>query len=114
MTRPVVLGQVDEAERDVATRAGTGVPELHDADGLVPGHGGERQPKDARTAGAHAVARLLPNRLRTAGVSTTTAELTGTSEPDAPGARATSPGCGPCRRTNLARARSPPGGRAPG
>src|SRR6476620_8005808 len=68
--------------RDVATRAGTGVPELHDADGLVPGHGGERQPKDARTAGAHAVARLLPNRLRTAGVSTTTAELTGTSEPD--------------------------------
>src|SRR6185437_10656029 len=40
------------------------------------------EPKDARTAGAHAVARLLPNRLRTAGVSTTTAELTGTSEPD--------------------------------
>ena len=40
------------------------------------------EPKDARTAGAQAVARLLPNRLRTAGVSTTTAELVGTSEFD--------------------------------
>src|SRR5690349_11824256 len=40
------------------------------------------EPKDARTAGAQALARLLPNRLRTAGVSTTTAELTGTSEVD--------------------------------
>src|SRR5690348_10616268 len=40
------------------------------------------EPKDARTAGAQALARLLPNRLRTAGVSTTTAELTGTAEPD--------------------------------
>ncbi len=40
------------------------------------------EPKDARTAGAQAVARLLPNRLRTAGVSTTTAELVGTSEAD--------------------------------
>ena len=40
------------------------------------------EPKDARTAGAHAVARLLPNKLRTAGVSTTTAELVGTFEAD--------------------------------
>ena len=40
------------------------------------------EPKDARTAGAQAVARLLPNRPRTAGVSTTTAELAGTSEAD--------------------------------
>ena len=40
------------------------------------------EPKDARTAGAQAVARLLPNSPRTAAVSTTTAELTGTSEAD--------------------------------
>src|SRR5947209_55860 len=38
------------------------------------------EPKDARTAGAHALARLLPNRLRTSGVSITTAELADTSE----------------------------------
>ena len=40
------------------------------------------EPKEARTAGAKAVARLLPNSLRTAGVSTTTAELVGTCEAD--------------------------------
>src|SRR5215470_6985137 len=38
------------------------------------------EPKDAMTAGAHAVARLVPYRLRTAGVSTTTAKSTGTCD----------------------------------
>ena len=35
MMRRVTLGQVDVAEREVGARAGTGVPELNDADRLV-------------------------------------------------------------------------------
>ena len=38
------------------------------------------EPKDARTAGAQAVSRLLPNREWTAAVSTITAELSGSGE----------------------------------
>ena len=53
MTRPVTLGQVDVAERDVGAGAGTGVPELHDADRLVPGHEGKdlQQPRVDRARG---------------------------------------------------------------
>src|SRR6185437_9751196 len=38
------------------------------------------EPKDARTAGAHARSRLVPNSARTAPVSTTTTELRGSRE----------------------------------
>src|ERR1051326_6524651 len=38
------------------------------------------EPKDARTAGAQAASRLLPNKARTTGVSTTTSEPLGDSD----------------------------------
>ena len=43
---------------------------------MAAGH----EPNDARTAGAQAVARLLPNRPWTAAVSTTTPAVTGSGE----------------------------------
>ena len=51
------------------------------------------EPKDARTAGAQARSRLVPNSARTAAVSTTTAELRGSREsgPSTSRSRAGSP-----------------------
>ena len=51
------------------------------------------EPKDARTAGAQARSRLVPNSARTAAVSTTTAEWRGSGEsgPSTSRSRAGSP-----------------------